>query len=440
MSETTGTIAWIPVSAIHVSSSHDRQANGADAGLMASITEHGILQPLSVRPRFGDSEDAYELVFGKRRLAAARALDMATVPAVVLEMEESKARALSLVENLHREALPPLDEARAFNLLTLDIGVDGVARQAAKSPAYVHRRLQLLNLHPEARAALADGEIAIGHADRLTRVEVEMQPKALASCRSEIPERGLFGANTDREFEPAPIEFLESWIGSHAAVRTDIDADDVGAYFPELAEMEPDAVPTLLRLSESGQPGADTGDKKHGLVGAKSWVEIGSIVYSNAGRKAKAKDCDNAVDGVVVHGGPVRLARVCAKKGCPVHRPKAEPAPAGEAKATGKQARPTWEVENEKREVERKAWEAELPAVARAFAEHVKGLKLTPELLGPLVRTDDVTKHLDGWELTVETMGEAVAFECVHVCNREGFKDTAAAFGFKMPRKPKVKT
>ena len=220
--------------------------------------------------------DAYELVFGKRRLAAARALDMATVPAVVLEMEESKARALSLVENLHREALPPLDEARAFNLLALDIGMEGVARQAAKSPAYVHRRLQLLNLHPEARAALADGEIAIGHADRLTRVEVEMQPKALASCRSEIPERGLFGANTDREFEPAPIEYLESWIGSHAAVRTDIDADDVGAYFPELAEMEPDAVPTLLRLSESGQPGADTGDKKHGLVGAKSWVEIGS--------------------------------------------------------------------------------------------------------------------------------------------------------------------
>ena len=61
-----------------------------------------------------------------------------------------------------------------------------MARQAAKSPAYVHRRLQLLNLHPEARAALADGDIAIGHADRLTRVEVEMQPKALASCRSEI--------------------------------------------------------------------------------------------------------------------------------------------------------------------------------------------------------------------------------------------------------------
>ena len=159
---------------------------------MASITEHGILQPLAVRPRFVDPEEpalveAWELVFGKRRLLAARALGMATVPAVVLEMEESKARALSLVENLHREALPPLDEARAFNLLALDIGVEGVARQAAKSPAYVHRRLQLLNLHPEARAALADGDIAIGHADRLTRVEVEMQPKALASCRREIP-------------------------------------------------------------------------------------------------------------------------------------------------------------------------------------------------------------------------------------------------------------
>ena len=208
----TGTITQIPVSAIHVSSSHDRQANGADAGLMASITEHGILQPLSVRPRFGVPDepalavelDAYELVFGKRRLAAARALDMATVPAVVLEMEESKARALSLVENLHREALPPLDEARAFNLLALDIGVEGVARQAAKSPAYVHRRLQLLNLHPEARAALADGDIAIGHADRLTRVEVEMQPKALASCRSEIPERGLFGATADPESSNRP--------------------------------------------------------------------------------------------------------------------------------------------------------------------------------------------------------------------------------------------
>ena len=153
------------------------------------------------------------------------------------------------------------------------------------------------------------------------------------------------------------------------------------------------------------------------------------------------KDCDNAVDGVVVHGGPVRLARVCAKKGCPVHRP---PAPkrqegdtnVGEGTARGK---PTWEVENEKREVERKAWEAELPAVARAFAEHVKGLKLTPELLVGRFRTNDVAKHLDGWELTGETMGEAVAFDAVHVWSREQFKDTSAAFGFKMPRKPKVK-
>ena len=66
-------------------------------------------------------------------------------------------------------------------------------------------------------------------------------------------------------------------------------------------------------------------------------------------------------------------------------------------------------------------------------------MKLTPEMLGRLVRTDDIVKHLDGWELTTETMGEAVAFEGVKVWNREVFKDTSAAFGFKMPRKPKVK-
>ena len=193
-----------------------------------------------------------------------------------------------------------------------------------------------------------------------------------------------------------------------------------------------------------GSRGPTSATRSTGSSARKSWVEIGATITgwdTKTGKawKRKAKDCEHAVDGVVVHGGPVRVLRACAKKGCPVHRPKAKPAPAGEAKATGEQKRPQYEIDNERREVERKAWEAELPEVAQAFAEHVKGLKLTPEMLGRLVRTDDIVKHLDGWELTTETMGEAVAFEGVQVWNRDQFKDTSAAFGFKMPRKPKAK-
>ena len=79
-------------------------------------------------------------------------------------------------------------------------------------------------------------------------------------------------------------------------------------------------------------------------------------------------------------------------------------------------------------------------ALVQAFAAHVKGLELTPELLGSILRTTDVKEHLDGWELTAETMGEAVALDRLQIWTRDAFKVTAAEFGFKMPRKPKAKT
>ena len=204
--------------------------------------------------------------------------------------------------------------------------------------------------------------------------------------------------------------------------------------------MEPDAVPTLLRLSESGHPGADLDDKKHGLVGAMSWVEIGTTPYNGK----KVKDCDNAVDGVVVHGGPVRLARVCAKKGCPVHRP---PAPqkqkgetaAGEGKAPGKQQ---WEIDAEKRTADAEAWRAELPPLLAAFAEHVKDEPFTAEILTELIgewSLDRIAEQIEGWTLTADNMGQASVLRMVVDYDRTTFSKVAKAYGFKMPRKPKSK-
>ena len=441
----------IPPEHIRISDGHDRQDGLPGDELLASIREHGILEPISVRPPDGPLADMepYELIYGKRRLLAARALDLAVVPAVVRDVDGPTARALSLVENLHREPLPPLEEAEAFCRLVeeAELSPARIAGMVSKSEAYVHRRIQLTGLHGAVKDALVKGEIVIGHADRLTRLPLDRQLVALESCRSRKREQGLFG-RPKREWEPAPIDELENWIECHARVSLH-DPEDARHYFPQLSDQEPEAVPTLLRLSGSSQPGADLDEKKHGLVGAKSWVEIGSTIYdysSGKERKRKVKTCDHAVDGVVVHGGPVRLVRVCAKKGCPVHRPPAPKkqkgaGPPGEGMARG---RPQWEIDGERRAAERAAWKAEAAELLPRFAAHVADVPFTVDMLRELLgewTLEKIASGIEGWELTEATMGQAAIMRAA-VCNchdRADFASLAKSYGFKMPRKPRAK-
>lgn len=131
------------------------------AELAASISEKGVLQPLLVRP----SADGFEIVAGERRYRAAKKAGLSSVPVVVRSFSDRETLEVAIVENLQREDLTPLEEARAFERL-VQFGMDhaAVAQAVGKSRSAVANTLRLLKLPEAALEALEAGAISAGHA------------------------------------------------------------------------------------------------------------------------------------------------------------------------------------------------------------------------------------------------------------------------------------
>jgi ParB family chromosome partitioning protein len=133
--------------------------------LSRSIEANGVLQPILVRPADG----GYEIVAGERRWRAAQKAGLQKVPVLVREVADVQMLELALVENLQREDLNPVDEARAYQVLTEDLGLtqEEVARRVGKDRATVANVLRLLHLSGPALKALEAGRITAGHAKAL---------------------------------------------------------------------------------------------------------------------------------------------------------------------------------------------------------------------------------------------------------------------------------
>ena len=132
--------------------------------LVASIRAHGIIQPLTVR-RAADGK-GYELIAGERRLRAARELGFPTVPAIVRAAQDRDALELALIENLQREDLNAIEEARGYDLLMKKFGLtqEVTAQRVGKNRASVANALRLLTLPEEVQAWVRDGQLSVGHA------------------------------------------------------------------------------------------------------------------------------------------------------------------------------------------------------------------------------------------------------------------------------------
>jgi len=155
--------------------------------LVASIKEHGILQPIVVEEM---GEERYKLHIGSRRTAAARILGLKKVPAIILDdhLEVKKSREIMLVENLQREDLDSMDEAEAYAALReMGVKVSEIARRVGKERTYVSHSMRLLNLHPEVRTAVRQNTIPREHALALLRLEPEQQ----LELAEEVMEKGL---------------------------------------------------------------------------------------------------------------------------------------------------------------------------------------------------------------------------------------------------------
>lgn len=131
--------------------------------LSASIKEKGVIQPVLVRPK---QEGGYELIAGERRLRAAKKLGFTQLPAIIKDVQDAEALQLSLIENIQREELNPLEEAQAYQQLISQFGFtqEKIARVVGKGASFVSNTLRLLKLPKEIQAALRQGMISMGHA------------------------------------------------------------------------------------------------------------------------------------------------------------------------------------------------------------------------------------------------------------------------------------
>ena len=155
----------LPVEAIHPNPRQPRRRFEPEsaAGLAASIRLQGVLQPIVVRRR---SEGGFELVAGERRWRAARSAGMATLPALVRDADDRDSLLLGLVENVAREQLSPVEEARAYASLVdeFELSLGAVAEHVGRSKSAVSNRLRLLELPEEVLWMLARGDLTEGHA------------------------------------------------------------------------------------------------------------------------------------------------------------------------------------------------------------------------------------------------------------------------------------
>jgi ParB family chromosome partitioning protein len=171
----------LPIEAIHPNPRQPRKRfePEATAGLAASMRHQGVLQPVVVRPR---GEGGYELVAGERRWRAAREAGLPTLPAVVRETDDRDALLLGVVENVAREDLSPVEEARAYASLIdeFELSLSEVAEHVGRSKPAVSNRLRLLELPEEILWMLARGELTEGHGRAVLALPDDRSRVALA--------------------------------------------------------------------------------------------------------------------------------------------------------------------------------------------------------------------------------------------------------------------
>ena len=133
--------------------------------LIASVKEKGVLAPILVRRH----KDQFEIIAGERRFRAALQLKLPRIPVVIRDVDDQEALVLSIVENIQREALNPMEEAHAFQRLSKEFSLtqEEIARAVSKDRSSIANILRLLTLPPEVQKAISSGSLSFGHGKAL---------------------------------------------------------------------------------------------------------------------------------------------------------------------------------------------------------------------------------------------------------------------------------
>ena len=172
----------LPISQVETCSSQPRKRFDDESlqELADSISQHGIIQPLTVRKL---SSGYYQIIAGERRWRAARLAGLQEVPVIVIEADDRKAAELAMIENLQREDLTPIEEAEGYQVLMSQYSMtqEETAQRVGKSRSAVANALRLLNLCPPVRAMVEDGRLTNGHARALLPLSPALQETTAAT-------------------------------------------------------------------------------------------------------------------------------------------------------------------------------------------------------------------------------------------------------------------
>ncbi len=188
------------------------------AELAASIEQHGVLQPLTVRRL---SSGYYQIIAGERRWRAARMAGLHEVPALIIEADDRKVMEIGLIENLQREDLNPMEEAAGFQTLIRDFGLtqEEAAQRVSKSRPAVANALRLLGLPQEIQWSIEQGTLSAGHGRALLplpspeaqmALAEEIQKKRLSVRETEERVKRLLQGEKPKEEAPLAIYYQEA--------------------------------------------------------------------------------------------------------------------------------------------------------------------------------------------------------------------------------------
>ena len=327
----------------------------AMAELAANINQHGVLQPVLLRPHPNGEAAAYELVVGSRRYRASKQARRETIPATIRELTDSQVVELQLVENLLREDVHELDEANGYAALQQlnpnTYTVETIALKVSRSSSYVHGRLQLLNLVDEAKQAFRGAKLTVSHAFEIARLTPKDQRRALQEC---FPHhRNASAILKDKKAEAVTVRELRAWIEREIHLdltNAPFDAQDetllpsAGAcsrcpkqtgsnplLFPEIPrksaictdrECYRAKVEALVQIRV--KPLAEEGEKPLRVSHAPSWQVNGhtkDVIFEGQYRRAKGKgECPNTKAAVLIDGKSAgTIFYLCQTEKCEVH-------------------------------------------------------------------------------------------------------------------------
>jgi ParB family chromosome partitioning protein len=327
--------------------------------LASSIRAQGVLSPLLVRPL---NDRSFEIVAGARRYRAAQLAEVNSVPVRIVQLTDAQAIEMSIVENLQRKDVHPLEEAQGFRaLLNLDepkYSIEQIAAKTGKSPAYCLARLKLTELAPAVVEAFAKDEIGVGHALLLAKLQPGQQEQALAACFKEDWSAG--GQKAKRIL--LPVRNLQFWIESNILlILKDAPFDKRDAQlvpaagscvdcpkrtghnkllFSELGKQDSCSDPNCYQSKVSAHL-AKTIAAKPQIVQISTAYGVQKEGSTTLPRnkytairddKPKSKDeaarpefkvCKYTTEAIITEGSDVgTVHKVCANPACPVHHPK----------------------------------------------------------------------------------------------------------------------